>query len=404
MKNKNYFKRNIILIFLVIIVFISVLFIISKYEYQRYNVNFNYKISAILDKVIDNNESISKEELVKILQSEDVNKFNLKEYGYDIDKDIYISTNEKLNIYISIIKISLLIICFSIILYLYIEEHKKRDKEIDKITKLIEEINHKNYELNIEELSEDKLSILKEEIYKTTIMLKENAENSIKDKINLKTYIEDISHQLKTPLTSINILIDNIIDNPNMEKDVEEKFLRRIKREASNITFLVQSLLKLSQFETNTIEFIRNDIDINIILDNVIKNVSSLSDLKNITIKVDNKCQNKIYCDSKWQVEALTNILKNALEYSNNNSTVYIKCEENLLYSEIMIKDYGKGMGDMDRKNIFKRFYKGKNASKDSVGIGLSLAKSIIEKDNGKIIINSKDGMGTEFIIRYFYK
>ncbi len=404
MKNKNYFKRNIILIFLVIIVFISVLFIISKYEYQRYNVNFNYKISAILDKVIDNNESISKEELVKILQSEDANKFNLKEYGYDIDKDIYISTNEKLNIYISIIKISLLIICFSIILYLYIEEHKKRDKEIDKITKLIEEINHKNYELNIEELSEDKLSILKEEIYKTTIMLKENAENSIKDKINLKTYIEDISHQLKTPLTSINILIDNIIDNPDMEKDVEEKFLRRIKREASNITFLVQSLLKLSQFETNTIEFIRNGIDINIILDNVIKNVSSLSDLKNITIKVDNKCQNKIYCDSKWQVEALTNILKNALEYSNNNSAVYIKCEENLLYSEIMIKDYGKGMGDMDRKNIFKRFYKGKNASKDSVGIGVSLAKSIIEKDNGKIIINSKDGIGTEFIIRYFYK
>lgn len=404
MKSKNYFKRNIILIFLVIVIFISALFILNKYEYQKYNVNFNYKISAILDKVIDNNKDITKEELVKILQSEEVNKFNLKEYGYDIDKDIYISANEKLNTYYSLIKISLLIICFSIILYLYIEEHKKRDKEIDKITKLIEEINHKNYELNIEELSEDKLSILKEEIYKTTIMLKENAENSIKDKINLKTYIEDISHQLKTPLTSINILIDNIIDNPDMEKDVEEKFLRRIKREVSNITFLVQSLLKLSQFETNTIEFIRNDVDINIILDNVIKNVSSLSDLKNITIKVDNKCQNKIYCDSKWQVEALTNILKNALEYSNNNSTVYIKTEDNQLYSEIMIKDYGKGMGDIDRKNIFKRFYKGKNASKDSVGIGVSLAKSIIEKDNGKIIINSKDGMGTEFIIRYFYK
>lgn len=404
MKSKNYFKRNIILIFLVIVIFISALFILNKYEYQRYNVNFNYKISAIIDKVIDNNKDITKEELVKILQSKEENEFNLKEYGYDIEKDIYISANEKLNIHYSLIKISLLIICFSIILYLYIEEHKKTIKEIEKITKLIEEINHKNYELNIEELSEDKLSILKEEIYKTTIMLKENAENSLKDKINLKTYIEDISHQLKTPLTSINILIDNIIDNPDMDKELEEKFLRRIKREASNITFLVQSLLKLSQFETNTIEFMRKDIDINIILNNVIKNVSSLSDLKNIVIKVDNKCQNKIYCDGKWQVEALTNILKNALEYSDNDSTVYIKCEDNLLYSEIIIKDYGKGMSDVDRKNIFKRFYKGKNASKNSIGIGLSLSKFIVEKDNGKIIINSKEGLGTEFIIRYFYK
>lgn len=404
MKSKNYFKRNIILIFLVIVIFISALFILNKYEYQKYNVNFNYKISAIIDKVIDNNKDVTKEELVKILQSEDVNKFNLKEYGYDIDKDIYISANEKLNTYYSLIKISLLIICFSIILYLYIEEHRKRNKEIDKITKLIEEINHKNYELNIEELSEDKLSILKEEIYKTTIMLKENAENSLKDKINLKTYIEDISHQLKTPLTSINILIDNIIDNPEMDKELEEKFLRRIKREASNITFLVQSLLKLSQFETNTIEFMRKDIDISIILNNVIKNVSSLSDLKNIMIKVDNQCQNKIYCDGKWQIEALTNVLKNALEYSDNDSVVYIKCEDNLLYSEIIIKDYGKGMSDVDRKNIFKRFYKGKNASKNSIGIGLSLSKFIVEKDNGKIIINSKEGMGTEFIIRYFYK
>lgn len=404
MKSKNFFRRNIILIFLVIVVFISALLILNKYEYQKYNVNFNYKISAIIDKVIDNNKDITKEELVKILQSEEVNKFNLKEYGYDINKDVYISTNEKLNMYFSIIKISLLIICFTIILCLYIEEHKKRDKEIDKITKLIEEINHKKYELNIEELSEDKLSILKEEIYKTTIMLKENAENSLKDKINLKTYIEDISHQLKTPLTSINILIDNIIDNPDMDKELEEKFLRRIKREASNITFLVQSLLKLSQFETNTIEFMRKNIDISIILNNIIKNVSSLSDLKNIMIKVDNKSQNKIYCDSKWQIEALTNILKNALEYSYNNGIIDIKCQDNLLYSEIIIKDYGKGMSDVDRKNIFKRFYKGKNASKNSIGIGLSLSKFIVEKDNGKIIINSKEGMGTEFIIRYFYK
>lgn len=402
MKNK-YLKKYSILIISLILLFISILISINEYEYHKYNVNFNYKISAILNLVESKYPNVSKNELVEILQSEEVDEFNLKEYGYDIDKDIYISSNEKINKYYCLIKVSLLVICFILIIYLLFKMHLKNNREINKIIQLIEKINHKNYELDIEEFNEDKLSILKEEIYKTTIMLKEMADNSLSDKVHLKTYIEDISHQLKTPLTSINILLDNIIDNPDMDKKQQEKFLRQIRREVNNITFLVQSLLKLSQFETNTIEFIRENVDINSILNDVIKNVSSLSDLKNIFIKIDNKCQNKIYCDRKWQIEALTNILKNALEYSEDNSEILIKCRDNLLYSEIMIKDYGKGMNDVDRENIFKRFYKGKNAGKYSIGIGLSLSKFIIEKDNGKIILSSEEGNGTEFIIRYFY-
>ena len=289
------------------------------------------------------------------------------------------------------------------IIYIFVKSHFKNDKEINKIIKCIEKINHKNYELELDELSEDKLSILKQEIYKTTIMLKENAENSLKDKINLKNSLQDISHQLKTPLTSINILLDNIIDNPEMVMETRQDFIKQIKREINNITFLVQSILKLSKFETNTITFNRDEVSVKKIINETIKNVSNLSDLKNVNIEINDKCKNKIKCDYKWQVEALTNIIKNAIEYSYNDSKVLIECEDNNLYSQIKIIDYGKGMDEEDVQNIFKRFYKGKDSGKDSIGIGLSLSKAIIENDNGKIMVDSSKNKGTMFIIKYYY-
>ena len=204
-----------------------------------------------------------------------------------------------------------------------------------EVQHVIEKINHKNYELNIDELSEDKLSILREEIYKTTIMLKENADNSLKDKINIKNSLQDISHQLKTPLTSINIMLDNIRDDPNMKVEVREEFIRHIKREMASITFLVQVILKLSRFESNTITFYPKEVSVQKIIDMVISNVSNLSDLKNICIVVDNRCKNKIKCDFKWQVEALTNILKNAIEYSYDDNKVILECTDNNLYKKI---------------------------------------------------------------------
>ena len=273
----------------------------------------------------------------------------------------------------------------------------------DKIIKCIENINRKNYELDLDELSEDKLSILKQEIYKTTVMLKENADNSLKDKINLKNSLQDISHQLKTPLTSINIMLDNIIDNPEMDIEIRQDFVKQIKREINNITFLVQSILKLSKFEANTITFNREEVSVKKIINETVKNVSNLSDLKNVIIEINDKCKNKLKCDYKWQVEALTNILKNAIEYSYEGNKVIVDCEDNNIYTQIKIKDFGKGMDDEDTLNIFKRFYKGKEANKDSVGIGLSLSKTIIEHDKGVVIVESMKNQGTTFIIKYFY-
>lgn len=403
MKNRKYLFKYLVRSLIVIIIFSVLFFLIERMEYNSYKQNSNYKLSAILERVKEKYPDVKEEELLDILNSDEVNKYTLSEYGYNIINDSYIKQNDNYNLIFSFFKIITLLSTFVLLMHIFIKYNLKNDIEIEKIIKCIEDINHKNYELKLEDLSEDKLSILKQEIYKTTIMLKENAENSLKDKVDLKNSLQDISHQLKTPLTSISIMLDNIIDEPDMDISVRQNFIKQIKREITNISFLVQSILKLSKFESNTIDFIRKEVFIKNIVDETIKNVSNLCDLKNIEIKVNNKCKNKIYCDLKWQVEAITNILKNAVEYSDNGSKVFIESEDNNLYSQIKIIDYGKGMDKEDTLNIFKRFYKGKDSTKDSIGIGLSLAKAIIEEDNGRISVESEKSKGTAFIIKYFY-
>lgn len=124
--------------------------------------------------------------------------------------------------------------------------------------------------------------------------------------------------------------------------------------------------------------------------------------MKNIKINLNGNKEIKVKCDFKWQVEAITNILKNCIEHSNTNSKISINYEENKIYSKIEIKDEGVGIDKEDLPHIFERFYKGKNSSSDSIGIGLALAKSIIEKNNGYISVNSKLNEGSIFTIKYF--
>ena len=148
------------------------------------------------------------------------------------------------------------------LIFLFLRFNAKKDQEINKITKCLEEINKRNYKIDIEEMSEDELSILKNELYKVTIKLKEDAENSKQAKKDLKDTLADISHQLKTPITSILIILDNIIDNPDMDKNTREDFIRDIKRELLNMNFLALNLLKLSKLDSNTVHFLKKEVSV----------------------------------------------------------------------------------------------------------------------------------------------
>ena len=288
-----------------------------------------------------------------------------------------------------------------IILGLFLKYNKFKDKKINEIKNYIEEINNKNYKLDIDDNKEGELSILKNEIYKTTIMLKELAENSMHDKMLLKDSLSDISHQLRTHLTAISVMLDNLIDNPDMNLELRQEFIKDIRRETINISFLVETLLKLSRLDANSVKFISKETYLRSILEEAVKNVSVLADLKNVDIFIFGNKEIKINCDKKWQVEAVTNILKNAVEYSEENSKIEISFSQNKMYTKLEIKDYGKGISKEDLPHIFERFYKSQNSSSDSAGIGLALAKSIIQNSNGYINVDSILNKGSTFTIKY---
>lgn len=403
MKNKIEFKKAIVISCLTIIL-ISVIFqLVLIYQYKAYTNNFNKKIEMIITNVESQYPGIDTNEIMKIINNETDEKTDIfKEYGINLEKDSIIIKNDKLFIKFSIINLCLIVGLAFIVLIIFIKYNNSKDKKLQEITKYIEEINNKNYKLDIEDNTEDELSILKNEIYKTTVMLKEVAENSVKDKVNLKDSLSDISHQLKTPLTSMSIMVDNIMDNPEMDSKTRNEFIKDIRREIININFLVNSLLKLSKLDSNSVYFINKEVYVEEIILESIKNVSVLCDLKNIDILVDGNKQIKINCDLKWQVEAITNILKNCVEHSKDNSKIEIFYEENNVYTKIEIKDYGVGIDKEDLTHIFERFYKGKNSSNESVGIGLALSKSIIENNNGYIGVESEIRKGSLFIIKYF--
>lgn len=402
MKNKVYLKKIILFNILIFIILTSIFLYINNREYYSYINNYNNKINSIIINIKDKYPNASDREIMDIITNDNnKNKNILKNYGYDIETESIIIDNNKKYYNYLFIKLSIFIILELTIILIYLNYNNRIDKNIKKITKVIDEINKKNYELKIEDFTEDELSILKDAIYKTTLTLKESAENSVKDKINIKKSLEDISHQIRTPLTSILINIDNIIDNISTNSEQKEIILRKIKREALNINTLVETLLKLSRFDVNTIKFTRNNYLLKDLISDSLESVLPLADLNNIKININGNDKEYLFCDKMWEKEALGNILKNAIEHSYKNDIININYETNNVYSKIEIINNGATISKKDLKHIFERFYKGENSSSNSFGIGLSLAKVIIEKDNGKISVSSINNK-TIFTIKYY--
>ena len=403
LENKVHLKKFLLISIIPIIIFLILGNIFFFYQYHSYTQNYNNKIASLVNLLDKEYPDIDRNELISILNSDDkVSEDIFSRYGIDIQNESIIIENDRLfSGFIIVYNILFIGLALSLIL-LYLKHEKDQNKEIKKIARCIEEINKKNYSINIDENSEDELSILKNELYKITIMLKEDAENSKKDKLKLKDSLSDISHQLKTPLTSINIMLDNILDNPEMDDKTKEKFIQNIKREITNISSLVGEILKLSKFDASVIKFEEQQVFIDDIVKSAISNVEMMAELKNINIEVNNQDNIKLVCDAKWQIEAITNILKNCIEHSKDDSTITIDIDSNKIYKQITIKDNGEGIDEKDLPHIFERFYKGKNSSKDSVGIGLALAKTIIEKNDGSIKVDSKKGKQTIFTIKYY--
>lgn len=380
---------------------LSLLLALNIYAYNVYTKNLNGKINAVVNAVLGKYDEVTEEEIIGILNGADAGDHEvLDKYGIDVEKGSVITANERYHRLFAAAGAAILTTGAAVLLVIFLRYDRKRSEDIAGITEMIEQINKRNYELNIGSISEDELSILKNEIYKTTVTLREAADRSNADKLELKKALEDISHQLKTPLTSILIMLDVMIDDPEMEPSVRDDFIRGIKRETANINYFVRAILSLSKLESNTIRFIKEKTTLGSLAEEAVKNVSALCDLLGIKILLDGEREAEIECDRKWQTEAITNILKNSVDHSPEGGKIVIRCGRTGACSTIEITDFGEGIPPEDIPHIFERFYKGKNASADSTGIGLALSKSIIEEANG--IINVDSGAeGTRFRINY---
>ena len=407
-RNKKLFIiSTICLIFLIVISTI-----VTIKEYEDYNNEIDEVFVRLISVIKEEYPDVDEEDIIRNLElnienensennennkNNDINEILEK---YSIDNKILDGIENKKY---SSIRYNILIILLGFVLYLLINiiHERKENKTIREITEYIKKINEKKYELKIEENTENELSKLKNELYKITVMLKKEAEESMDAKKTLKVAIEDISHQLKTPLTSMSIMLDNIIENPDMDNETRNLFIHEINRQIKWINWLILSLLKLAKLDSNTIEFEKNNINVQNLVNNVIKNLEIPIDIKEQKIIITGDKNTSFVGDYNWENEAITNVLKNCIEHTDENKNIYIKFEENNFYTKIEIIDEGNGIDKEDLKHIFKRFYKGKNSSESSIGIGLALAKTIIEKDNGQIVCTSEVNKGTKFEIRY---
>ncbi len=406
LKNKNI--KYLILPMVILTIVTSILITIQTYnQYKKVTITANKKIADIIGIMMQQEPEIETRKIIEILNSQQNSEeyqegqAELEKYGIDINETnsiLLVQKQMKQNLISNIILIIIFNILWMIITFTYL---KKRDRKIKQITEYINEIKNRKYDLDINENSEDELSNLKNELYKITVMLREESEISKKDKENIKMSVEDISHQLKTPLTSITIMLDNLKDNPNMDENTKQKFIFEISKQVDWINWLVISMLKLSKLDANVVQFYEEKINLKRFIDEIIKNLEIPIEIKNQQIVIEGNGNASFIGDYKWQQEAVTNIIKNCIEHNKDNGNIFIKYEENTLFTKIIVRDEGEGISREDLKHIFERFYKGKNSSENSVGIGLALAKNIIEKNNGMISCKSELDKGTEFVIKY---
>lgn len=244
---------------------------------------------------------------------------------------------------------------------------------------------------------EGELSILRTNIYKAATMLKTQNEQLRDDKTQLAAALEDISHQLKTPLTSMMVMNDLLMDETDEAK--REELLRTQSAQLDRMNWLIQTLLKISKLDAGTIVLKRKEVPFSKLVEEAVRPFLVSMDVRNIECRQDIS-DDTVICDFNWTVEALQNIIKNCIEHMDDGGTLSIEADDTHLYGRITIRDNGCGIPAEDLPHIFERFYKGKNAGKDSVGIGLALSKRILEGEHGEITVKSTEGIGTSFFIR----
>jgi signal transduction histidine kinase len=264
----------------------------------------------------------------------------------------------------------------------------------------LRDINAGDYSLDVRDNGEGSFSLLKNDLYKVTVRLREQAELLQKDKTALSNLIADISHQIKTPLTSLGVLADLLVEDPPEEE--RRAFVDRLRTQLGRIQWLTGALLKLARLDAGTAAFKSEPVNVRRLIERAVEPLQIPLEIKNQNLEVHGDDRASFTGDLNWSAEALTNVVKNCIEHTPEGGKIEISYSANALYTEILVSDDGEGIASRDIPNIFNRFYRGENSGESSVGIGLALAKAIFTAQGGDISVRSERGVGTSFTIRVF--
>ncbi|MGL5677632.1 MAG: sensor histidine kinase [Cellulosilyticaceae bacterium] len=273
-------------------------------------------------------------------------------------------------------------------------------RRLRALQKYLIELARGNYHLNIEGIGEGKFSVLEDEIYKTTVALREGKEVQEKEKLQLARNIADISHQLKTPLTSMGIMTELLGDS---ELDaLGEQALEQIEQQVERMEGLVRGLLKLAKFDSGTVQLKEEKVAVQPLIEEITDMLAAIIKQKKIQITTEGDNTSFYTGDKKWSFEALHNVIYNCIQHSKEGGSMHIGWEQNPIYTEIHIQDEAGGIAKEDLPHLFERFYKGKKATKASLGIGLAMTKTIIESQKGEVRVKNTTG-GCRFTIKMYH-
>lgn len=431
---RKLFIKKYMIIFLTTAVFLCLsIGILVTVQYRDIRRTYNQKLAVVITELRKSYPEITDEKIAAILGKErnpedrademglSETEEMLKKYSFDPEAlSLAQKADRHYRVFLLCDVLLLFLGCLSLFLVTF-QFFRTKSREIVELTEMVGRMNQGDYSLEIEKFSEDELSHLRSEIYKTTILFREAAEKAEQDKMHLKDSLSDIAHQMKTPLAAMDILVENSILSTDRK---ERKKLFEIRKNLKKLEFLVSCTLKLSRFDADVVEMKKEKVALKRLIDGAVENVAPLAELLGVEITVnafgresigadkqfptsdlkekkeDRLEEISLETDCNWQIEALTNILKNSVEHEEAGK-VEIYARSSGLSVMIDIVNHGQSISEEELPHIFDRFYIGKSSSEDSTGIGLALAKTVIEKSCGKVTVISKE-KETVFRIIYF--
>lgn len=404
-KNKEA-KLIVITSFITFLVFLVVFIFVTYSWFNDINKKYINQNIALVAAIIENNPELE-EEIVPIITKGNINKYYSSENNI-LDKYYY---NENLNSIknpilkdsYSNFKLTIILlwgVFFLVVIVLILKIISPIFNNIKKLGERADEMVEGNFNSNEIKFEEGDFYVF----YNKFTHMGERLESALKDlqdeKINLKDIINDISHQLKTPLSALIAYNDILKNHENMDVETKSKFIEMTSEQLDRMDWLITTVLKYARIESNAVSYNKEMIPLSESIRYAIAPLKLSADNKNQNIELDINSEGYYFHDKKWIAESLSNIIKNAIEHTDINGKIKITLEETPMSISITISDNGEGIEKTELKNIFKRFYKGKNSiNPKSIGIGLSLSKKIIEAHGGSITAESGLGKGTSFNI-----